>query len=102
MNQTELLKTANEQLNRILSFFPRAETKSSILLGINTAMLAMIAQKFSTFLRFDYWILIIFAPILLNGISLWCLYKSSSPQLKGGHDSLVYQIIENKFKIIPA
>ncbi len=102
MKQAELLQISQQQLARVLSFFPRAETKASIILGLNTAMLAIITPKFSALLDFKNWMLIIFVPIILNGISLFCLYKSSSPQLKGGHDSLIYfkevaKLTENKY-----
>jgi len=102
MKQVELLKASEMQLARVLSFFRRVETKASIILGINTGMLAIITPKFSAFTNFENWMIIIFSPIFLNGISLWCLYQSSSPQLKGGHDSLIYfkqvaKLTENKY-----
>ncbi len=90
MKQKELLEVTQEQLSRTLSFFPRAEAKASIILGINTALLALVTPKFSALWCFEYWMLIIFLPVMLNSLSIFFLYKSSSPQLNGGDNSLVY------------
>ncbi len=90
MKQKDLLQVTQEQLSRTLSFFPRAETKASIILGINTGLLALVASKFEALWCFEYWMLVIFIPLILNSLSIFFLYKSSSPQLDGGDHSLVY------------
>ncbi len=41
MEKPELTIAANEQLNRVLSFFPRVDTGISVLLSISIAMLAL-------------------------------------------------------------
>lgn len=90
MKQENLLKCSQEQLARILSFFPRAETKAAIILGLDTAILALLVPKFRAFLCFQLWMLTLLVPIILIGLSIFFLYRSSSPQLNGGHNSLIY------------
>ena len=90
MKQAELLKCSQEQLTRILSFFPRAETKAAIILGLDTALLAFLVPKFHAFSCFQPWMLVLFLPVILIGLSIFFLYLSSSPQLNGGHNSLIY------------
>ena len=83
--------TSETQLDRVLSFFPRVEAKASFLFALNTGMLALLALN----LRLDdflIWFLVIPAIsfILLIGASLFFLYRSSFPSLKGGTSSLIY------------
>ena len=46
MNSDERLKAARDQLTLVLSFFSRAETKLSVVLGIDIGMLGFLASRF--------------------------------------------------------
>ena len=82
---------ATEQLDRVLGFFDRAESKASFLFAVDTGLLALIALN----LRLDdfnvwYVVLLGASATLLIGASLVCLFHSTVPNLKGGGDSLIY------------
>ena len=90
MEHKHLVEAAAAQLDRVLAFFPRADAKGSVLLAVDTGMLAVLASNSPPSSSFDRIILITLLPVLLLGISLWHLYVGAFPSLKGGHDSLVY------------
>ena len=90
MEHKHLSETAAAQLDRVLAFFPRADAKGSVLLAVDTGMLAVLAGNLPPSSSFDCIILIVLLPALLLGISLWHLYMGAFPSLKGGHDSLIY------------
>jgi hypothetical protein len=90
MDHKHLTEAAATQLDRVLAFFPRADAKGSVLLAVDTGMLAVLASNSPPSASFDWWILITLLPVLLLGISLWHLYMGAFPNLKGGHDSLIY------------
>jgi hypothetical protein len=81
---------AEKQLDRVLSFFPRVEAKASFLFALNTGMLALLALN----LRLDdflVWFLVLPAVgFILIVASLYFIYRSSVPSLKGGASSLIY------------
>ena len=45
MEKEQLIERAKGQLDRVLGFFPRVDTVSSIILGIDIGMLAFLASK---------------------------------------------------------
>jgi hypothetical protein len=90
MDQNHLSEAAAVQLDRVLAFFPRADAKGSVLLAVDTGMLAVLASNLPPSSSFDWKILITLLPVLLIGLSLWHLYMGAFPNLKGGHDSLIY------------
>jgi hypothetical protein len=90
VDHKHLSETAASQLDRVLAFFPRADAKGSVLLAVDTGMLAVLASNSPPSAMFDWWILMALIPIVLLGISLWHLYMGTFPSLEGGHDSLVY------------
>jgi hypothetical protein len=90
MEHKHLSEVAESQLDRVLAFFPRADAKGSVLLAVDTGMLAILASSSSAWNTFDRWIWVSLIPLLLIGISLWHLYMGAFPSLKGGHDSLIY------------
>lgn len=90
MDHKNLSETAPAQLDRILAFFPRADAKGSVLLAVNTGMLAVLASNLPSAGAFDRWLLFLLIPVFLIGGSLWHLYKGAFPSLEGGHDSLIY------------
>lgn len=84
-------ETASKQLDRVLSFFARVESKISALFAVNTALLAVLAvnAKEDDLLT---WYLPLLGAVSITAItaSLYFLYRSSYPNLKGGEDSLIY------------
>jgi len=90
MDHKHLSEIAASELDRVLGFFPRADAKASVLLAIDTGMLAILASNFPSSSSFDYWLLINVIPVLSIGISLWHLYMGAFPSLEGGRGSLIY------------
>src|SRR5438128_2399521 len=91
MSPEDLLRAARDQLNLILTFFARVETKLSVVLGVDLAMLGFLASKFPGTAAMDDWGWIAAGGfVVLDALSLINLYIASAPQLEGGHDSLVY------------
>jgi hypothetical protein len=90
MDHKRLSEIAASQLDRVLAFFPRADAKGSVLLAVDTGMLAVLASNFPTFSSFDYALLLTLVPVLSIGVSLWHLYEGAFPTLEGGQDSLIY------------
>ncbi len=87
----EPLKEARDQLNLVLGFFPRVDAKASVLLAINTGMLAVLSSKVPPWRTMQLWPVIAGSTcLLLIGGSCWFLYKVAFPSLSGGHQSLVY------------
>lgn len=91
MNDKERLNVASEQLNRVLGFFGRVESKASALFAINSALLAILCLNLS---RNDIHIWYLAASAILAVclilISHYFLYRCAFPSLKGGNNSLIY------------
>ena len=91
MEKEQLIERAKGQLDRILGFFPRVDTVSSIILGIDIGMLAFLASKAPAPHSFTwYTLLALLLPFALITKSLWHLYQSYFPRLEGGWMSLIY------------
>ena len=90
MEYKHLSDAAAAQLDRVLAFFPRADAKGSVLLAVDTGMLAVLASNAPPSSSFDWILLLTLLPVALLGISLYHLYKGAFPSLDGGHDSLIY------------
>jgi hypothetical protein len=88
----ELLPSvAKDQLNLVLGFFPRVDSKASVVLAIDTAMLGYLGSKIPHVKWPLAWQLAIpLVAIALIFASIWHLYKTAFPDLKGGDSSLVY------------
>jgi hypothetical protein len=91
MEKNTLLEAASTQLDRVLGFFPRVETKISALFAVDVAMLALLAINASA-KDGSVWYLALFygLAVLALGVSIWFLYQASFPRLEGGGNSLVY------------
>lgn len=91
MDENDRLRSARDQLTLVLSFFPRVDTKLSVVLGLDLALLAVAASRLPALeqLTILEWVAASIFTLLV-GLSLWRLYEGSFPQLEGGHDSLVY------------
>lgn len=91
MEKQKLFEVASAQLDRVLGFFPRVETKISALFAVDVAMLALLAVNATVNdLGIWYLALLYVASAVALGTSIWFLYTASFPQLKGGDNSLVY------------
>ena len=91
MDDKAAQELANKQLDRVLGFFPRVETKVSFLFAMNSGLLAILALNLQI-ADFYRWYLIIpaIAAVLLLAASLYFVYRCTFPQLKGGANSLIY------------
>lgn len=90
MEMKLLLDISAKTLDRILSFFPRVDSKAPIILGADIGMLALLALNLPAKDAIDWYMTFAVIPIILLSVSLWHLYRSQFPDLDGGHDSLVY------------
>src|SRR5882762_8021429 len=89
-NNEQLLDFSKGQLDRVLSFFARADAKASVVLGIDVGMLAILAVNAPPVKAFHWYLLWSAVPICLLLASLWHLYHGAFPRLEGGHQSLIY------------
>ena len=85
------LKDARDQLNLILSFFPRVDAKLSTILAIDTGMLAALSAVVPHPHEVTRWMMIpAIVAVLLLFASYVYLYRGGFPNVKGGSASIVY------------
>ena len=91
MPANEVDSDVTKQLDRVLGFFARVESKASFIFALDTGMLALAALNLSS-TDLGYWYVDVLAALTLASIvgSLLFLYRCSFPQLKGGTNSLIY------------
>lgn len=90
-SQSDRVSAAWQQLQLVLGFFSRVDTKLSVGLGINLGMLAMLATRLPkpeelTLLVSVIGILFL-TPLTL---SFWNLWWGYFPDLRGGSSSLIF------------
>lgn len=85
------LQIAENSLDRTLEFFSRVDSKASFIFAFDTGMLVLIALNFDFSEALNWHIALPggVATIMLLG-SLYFIYRSQFPQLKGGTDSKIY------------
>jgi hypothetical protein len=85
------LAAAQHHLQLVLGFFERVDSKMSVVLGVDLAMLGLLFTEARSAKEIPYagW-LAITAFMILMVASLISLYRGSFPYLNGGHASLVY------------
>lgn len=91
MTHERLIEVSKDNLSRILGFFSRVDTLSSVVLAINIGMLAVITANtpaLQSISRLQLIIAIVF--IVITGFSLYHLYKCSFPRLECEEKSLIY------------
>ena len=91
MEQKTLLSASRDELVLVLSFFPRADAKASVVLAVDTGMVGYLAAHLPGIDSMRWWEFL--APALTIALlawSFWHLYRGAFPQLKGGEGSLVY------------
>ena len=90
MDNSKLIDASKDQLTRVLAFFPRVDSVSSVLLGVDLGMLALLANKMLP-LKFSEWhVYLATVPALLVCGSLYHLFRGYFPKLSGGWHSLIY------------
>ncbi len=91
MKEETLAAASKAQLDLTLGFFSRVDAKLSVVLALNTGMLAVLGTNSPPVgkLTIPMWISAVFA-LLLIGTSIFFLYRGAFPKLKGGEGSLVY------------
>jgi len=83
------IKDAREQLNLVLGFFPRVDSKASVVLAINSGMLAVLPRMPPLGRRYQSGrSLQLHLTLLMIAGSFWFLYKVSFPILSGGQQSV--------------
>lgn len=85
------LAAARDQLNLVLNFFSRVDTKLSVVLGIDLGMAGLLVSKTPTDAHVwpGAWAIVgVFSALL--AISLFHLYRGSFPNTNGGQGSLVF------------
>ena len=90
MDNKQLAEIARDQLSRVLAFFSRVDTVSSIVLGIDIGMLAVLGTNAPAPNLFTRYTLFALIPVVLIAASLWHLYRGTFPRLEGGWRSLIY------------
>lgn len=82
---------SRDQLKLVLSFFPRVDSKLSVVLAINTGMLAVLGADAPPLSDLS-WAMLLSAglAVALLGVSVAFLYRGAFPSLRGGNASLVY------------
>ena len=91
MTTDKLISTSKDQLALVLGFFSRLDSKLSVLLAVNTAMLAVLGTNAPPLKHLSLWIIVGAAfAIVLIGASIAFLYRGAFQQLKGGQGSLIY------------
>jgi hypothetical protein len=91
METEQLLPACKDELNLVLSFFPRVDAKASVVLAVDTGMAGYLAAHLPPLYSLRWWEFL--APacaFALLVLSFWHLYKGAFPTLKGGDRSLVY------------
>ena len=90
MPLSDQIAAAKDQLNRTLGLFPRVDGKASVILAVDTSMLALLTTRASPYVSLRWeWIPIGLAVFML-AMSLWHVHKEAFPTLAGGERSLLY------------
>lgn len=84
-------KVASDQLNRILTFFPRVDSRASMLFASNSAILGVLAARVKVE-HLQNWHVYIPASLALVALaySFANLYMCAFPNTKGGNGSNVF------------
>lgn len=91
MKPESLYAASRDQLSLVLSFFPRVDSKLSVVLAIDTGMLAVLGTDAPPIHDLSGPMAVAaIAAVALLGASIFFLYRGAFPSLKGGEASLVY------------
>jgi hypothetical protein len=95
------LERIEAQLDRVLGFFPRVDTKMGGIFAVNSAMLTICALNIEA-QDLTKWYIVIPGILVLLGLatSNVFLYRCNFPELQGGQGSLIYfTAIQNRTEI---
>lgn len=91
MSISEHIEAARDQLDRTMEFFSRVDGKASVLLAVNTSMLALLATWVTPVSSLETTEVVAAAvSALLIAASLWHVYREGFPALEGGEESHLY------------
>jgi hypothetical protein len=91
MKPESFYAASKDQLNLVLGFFSRVDSKLSVLLAIDTGMLAVLGTNAPPVQALSVGMAVAaLAAVALLGASIVFLYRGAFPSLKGGEASLVY------------
>lgn len=91
MKPETIYSASKDQLNLVLSFFSRVDSKLSVVLAMDTGMLAVLGAYAPPLKSLSSPMLIVAgSAVALLGVSIVFLYRGAFPSLKGGNSSLVY------------
>jgi hypothetical protein len=91
LSASERREAAQNQLQLVLSFFPRVDGLLSVVLGLDLAMLGVgFSRTPPPSAMSSVQVLFLLAFLACEVASLVCLYRGSFPNLDGGIGSLVY------------
>ena len=90
MDMPEKINAARDQLNRTLTFFPRADAKASVIFGVDTGLLAVLATRDLPYSELRWEWVPTGLTLLFLAVSFWHLYREAFPVLEGGQESLLY------------
>jgi len=104
MDDDQHVAAAWSQLNLVLEFYSRIDTKAAVVLGLNLGMIAVLSARMERVLSDGpAWIwLLLFACLALVVVSCFHLYRCTVPDRKGGTNSLIFfgtiaQLSESEF-----
>ena len=85
------IEAIQRQLDRVLSFFPRVETRINGLFGVNTLIMVIAALNLSSG-DLRLWYVTVPGALLVVGllVSYYHLFKANFPDVNGGENSLVF------------
>lgn len=91
LTQEQLIEITKDNLNRILSFFSRVDTLSSVVLALILGMYAIAASNAPSIQKIHI-VQVVFIALFIftSGFSLYQLYKCSFPRLECEEESLIY------------
>jgi hypothetical protein len=92
MDVKQRLEVTKNQLSLVLSFFPRVDSQASVMLAIDTAMLATLTSNAPNFKSFEYCMMFAVIPaVLFISLSIYNLYRLAYPRLpKLKESSVIY------------
>lgn len=90
-SQNDRVNAAWQQLNLVLGFFPRVDTKLSVVLGINLGILTVMATRLAHPDGLTPLIAALGGIFLMSlVISFWHIWHGYFPDLRGGTASLIF------------
>lgn len=85
MNSEEILDNSSKQLERVLGFFTRVETKAAALFAVDLGMIGFMASQLNVAdLGYVYTLLTGATTFGLLGLSVWYIYWTFYPDLHQG------------------